>query len=265
MSADEIWPAQGPALVGVGIGPGDPSLLTLRAVRVLESADVVVAPSTSEDAVGRAEAIARGALPDLVCDRVVFVMEVDTEARDAALARVVDRVVEHLDAGSRVAFVTLGDPNVYSTFSSVAEGVAARRPQAPVATVPGIMAFQELAARSSTVLVDGHESLVLVPAHLSLGGIVDDALDDPDVALVVYKGGRRIAELAQQAVRADRGHDAVLGELLGLAGERIGPLAEAVADGRRASYLSTAIFPPVRDPRPGSSAPDPTADPADAP
>ncbi|CAN5461868.1 precorrin-2 C(20)-methyltransferase [soil metagenome] len=241
-----LWPSDGPALVGVGIGPGDPSLVTLRAVQALQTADVVIAPTTAENAEGRAEAIARGAVPELVCERVVFVMEVDTEARHDALAAVVDKVVAHLDVGHRVAFVTLGDPNVYSTFSSVAEGVTAQRPDAPVSTVPGIMAFQELAARSSTVLVDGHESLVLVPAHITLGGVIQEALQDPDVALVVYKGGRRIADLAEQAADAERLDGAVLGELLGLPGERIGPLAEAVEDGRRASYLSTAIFPPPR-------------------
>lgn len=246
-------PPGGPALVGVGVGPGDPALLTLRAVEALRTADIVLAPTTAADTEGRAEAIAAGAVADVAFERVVFVMEVDTEARHGALADVVERVVTHLDAGRRVAFVTLGDPNVYSTFSSVAEGVAAQRPAVPITTVPGIMAFQELAARSSTVLVDGHESLVLVPAHLTLTSVIDEALDDDDVALVVYKGGRRIADLAGRAAAADRTDGAVLGELLGMAGERIGPLAGAVDEGRRPSYLSTAIFPPRRTPAPDGS------------
>ncbi len=241
------WPEDGAALVGVGVGPGDPSLMTLRAVQVLETADVVIAPTTSKESEGRAEAVVRSAVPSVMCERVVFVMEVDTGARNEALAAVVARVVAHLDAGRRVAFVTLGDPNVYSTFSSVADGVTASRPDAQVSTVPGIMAFQELAARSQTVLVDGHESLVLVPAHITLGAVVGEAMHDDDVALVVYKGGRRIATLAEEANEAERLGNAVLGELLGLPGERIEPLSDAVESGRRVSYLSTAIFPPVRN------------------
>lgn len=241
------WPADGPALIGVGVGPGDPSLVTVRAVQVLDRADVVIAPTTSEASVGRAEAVVREAAPDATCERVVFVMEVDTDARLAALAAVVERVVAHLDAGSRVAFVTLGDPNVYSTFSSVAEGVAALRPAIPVTTVPGIMAFQELAARSGTVLVDGEEHLVLLPAHREVGAPAVSALADPAAAVVIYKGGRHLAEVADGAALHDRLDRAVLGELLGLPGERLAPLAEVVADARPVTYLSTVIVPPRRD------------------
>ena len=242
-----LWPTRGPALVGVGIGPGDPSLVTLRAVQVLESADMVMTPSLSEASVGRAEAVVRDVAPGVTCERVVFVMEVDTDARSAALAEVVDRVVARLDGGERVAFATLGDPNVYSTFSSVAHGVASRRPAMNVSTVPGIMAFQELAARSGTVLVDGDERLVLVPAHREVGAITATALADPDTAVVVYKGGRRVAELAAGAEAEGRLHGAVLGELLGLPGERVVPLVDAVADGRPVTYLSTVIVPPHRE------------------
>ena len=241
-----VWPAEGPALIGVGVGPGDPSLVTLRAVQVLESADVVLAPSTSELSVGRAEAVVHKVASEAQIERVVFVMEVDTEARNAALVAVVARVVAHLDQGRRVAFVTLGDPNVYSTFSSVAEGVAALRPAVAVSTVPGIMAFQELAARSGTVVVDGDERLVLIPAHREVGAITAAALADAQTAVVVYKGGRRVAELAASAEAEGRLEGAVLGELLGLPGERLCPLADVITDGRPVTYLSTVIVPPRR-------------------
>jgi precorrin-2/cobalt-factor-2 C20-methyltransferase len=67
-------------------------------------------------------------------------------------------------------------------------------------------------------------------------------LADPDTTIVVYQGGRRLPELAAAAVAAGRAGRAVAGELLGMPGERFGPLAELAADGP-ASYLATVIVP----------------------
>lgn len=236
------------ALVGVGVGPGPADLLTLRAVDALRIADRVLAPTTSTESVGRAEAVVREAVPEATIERVVFVMEVDSVARTKAIEQAAAQTIEHLDAGERVAFITIGDPNVYSTFGSVAEVVRRERPDIPVTTVPGIMAFQDLAARSGTVLVDGTEHLVLVPAHRGLDGPVADAVAEPGAAVVVYKGGRRLAELADALDAHDRLDGAVLGELLGLPGERVVALEDA-ADSPT-TYLATVIAPPVRGPRP---------------
>ena len=235
----------GPVLVGVGVGPGDPGLVTRRAVEVLRDADRVVAPSTSAMAVGRAEAIVREVAPDVAVERVPFVMEVGTEARDAALAAAAATLVAHLDSGERVAFVTLGDPNVYSTFSSLAGAVRESRPSVPVEVVPGIMAFQDLAARTGTTVVDGTEHLVLIPAHARAADTaLEAAAADPSAAVVVYKGGARIGAVAATLAGHDRLDGAVMGELLGLPGGRVAPLAEVA--GQPVSYLATLIVPPVR-------------------
>lgn len=147
-----------------------------------------------------------------------------------------------LDAGERVAFVTLGDPNVYSTFSAVAAEVRRLRPATPVQTVPGIMAFQDLAARAGTVLLDDVESLTLVTA-LDGPATAVEALSNPSRAVVIYKGGRHVPALAKALAESGRLEGAVLGELLGLPGERITPVADA-AD-QPSSYLATVIIPPL--------------------
>lgn len=231
------------ALIGVGVGPGDPELLTVRAVRLLWAADRVLAPSSAIDAVGRAESIVRQACPGLRIERLVFAMgQADRSIDDAAAV-----VMAGLDAGLRLAFVTLGDPNVYSTFSSVAARVRGLRPDAVVETVPGIMAFQELASRSGTVVLQNTERLALVTA-LDGPASLDGALDDPTQAIVVYKGGRHFPEMAKRLAAAGRLDGAVMGELLGLPGERVGPVADG-ADGP-AAYLATVIVPPSARARP---------------
>lgn len=227
-------------LVGVGVGPGSPDLLTVRAIRALRRATVVLAPCTDAAAVGRAEAIVREAAPDVVVERLVFVMAPDPTERAGALRAAAGRVLELLAAGEEVAFITLGDPNVYSTFSSIAEAVAASRPSAVIESVPGVMAFQELAARTHVVLADEQQSLLVLPANTDDGPIAA-ALADRKRTTVLYKGGRRLPAIAEQLREASRLDGAVLGELLGMPGERLVPVSE-VAD-RPASYLSAIIVP----------------------
>lgn len=230
-------------LVGVGVGPGEADLLTVRAVTALRRADRCLAPSTAVDAVGRAEAIVREAVPGLAVDRVPFEMAPSRAARDRSVENAAALVTAHLEAGEEVAWITLGDPLVYSTFSSVAAAVTKRRPATVVTQVPGIMAFQALAARTGTVVADERTRLTIRTALD--GEDLGADLADAGSTLIVYKGGRRLPELAAVAGRSGRDRRAVVGELLGMPGERIGGLGEMAARGP-ASYLATVIVPAGR-------------------
>jgi len=233
----------GPRLVGVGVGPSDPELITARAVATLRDADRVFAAATAPDAIGRAETVVRTAAPEVTVDRLVLDIGGDAAARSASLADASATVIEALDTGSVVAFVTLGDPNVYSTFPALAALVAERRPSVPITTIPGVMAFQELAAETGTVLAQDGEHLTLTVAGGDVSSL-DAFLDDADHTVVMYKGGRHLPSVASSLRDRGRLDGAVLGEMIGLPGGRCVAVA-AVAD-RPASYLATVVVPARR-------------------
>ncbi|MCP2341928.1 precorrin-2 C(20)-methyltransferase [Actinomadura rupiterrae] len=246
--ATDTAPDGPPRLVGIGVGPGDPELITAKAVRLLQEADVVLVPVMALDEPGRAESVVREYTAK--AERVVFALNDRggvTEKRAAAWDGAAARVREAFEGGARtVVFATIGDPNVYSTFTYLAQSVRADRPDVAVETVPGITAMQDLAARSGTVLAEGTESVALVPLTGGTDGF-REALAACDT-VVAYKFGSRASEVVQELKDAGRLDDAVYGARLGLPGEDVGP-ASAI-DGP-VPYLSTLIVPGRRTSRGG--------------
>lgn len=233
-------------LIGIGVGPGDPELLTLKAARLLREADVVFAPTTSLDRESRAEQIVHAAT-GIEARRLVFALDDQggvTAERAAAWDEAARAVLGAFEAGARtVGFVTLGDPNVYSTFGYLAQTVAALDAGIRIETVPGITAMQDLAARADVRLAEGREPLTLVPATAGLDEVRNALTGHGTV--VVYKGGRFLGALTAAVEEAGRADTAVLGTDLGLASESIGALRKST-DGERAPYFTTLIVPPTR-------------------
>lgn len=232
-------------LIGIGVGPGDPELVTVKGVNALRAADVVVVPVMDTGERGRAEATVLHYVPAEKVLRVVFALNerTDRARREAAWDEAGRRVAELLGRHGTVAFATIGDPNVYSTFTYLAHTVGELVPGVAVETVPGITAMQDLAARSGAVLTEGTEPLTLVPVTAG-SAVLKDALAGPGT-VVAYKFGRHAAEVAEVLRETGRLDDAVWGASLGLPGESIRPAAGM--DVEALPYLSTLIAPARRD------------------
>jgi precorrin-2/cobalt-factor-2 C20-methyltransferase len=245
-------------LVGVGMGPGDPELVTVKGVRVLEAADLVVVPVMDPLEQGRAEATVRAHVTHDRLLRLVFALDDrggPTAQRFAAWEAAADAVADHLSShGGTVAFATIGDPNVYSTFAYLADAVRERVPGVVVETVPGITAMQDLASRSGTVLCEGTESLALLPLTAGVPAF-EEALAHFDT-VVAYKGGRRMPAVLEVLRAQGRLDDAVFGAALGLPDEQVGPAAAVQGE---APYLSTVLVPARRGSR-GSKLTDTRSD-----
>jgi precorrin-2/cobalt-factor-2 C20-methyltransferase len=232
----------GGALIGVGVGPGDPGLITVKAVEALAAADRVFVPVAAEEAdapgcppAGYAEAVMAAHIDPSRIERLAFALGAGRGGQqgwDAAG----EAIAAAVDARQRAAFATIGDPNLYATFTYVADAVRARLDDVAVETVPGITALQDLASRAGVTLASGRDSLALLPFTAG-DQMVSDALATFDT-VVAYKGGRYLPRLRSLIEAAGRLPEAVFGARLGLAGQEIAPLGERSDE---APYLSTVI------------------------
>ena len=222
---------RGGKLYGVGVGPGDPELLTLKAVRVLREADVVMVPD-SVKADKTALHIASAYLQNKTVETVTTPMVRDKAVVDAAYTAAADRICALLDQGKQVAFLTLGDPTVYSTYMYIHEKVLARGYDVEV--VPGVPSFCAAAARLNLSLCQGSEPLLIVPASHGAEGLLDVKANK-----VFMKAGKSILELQSQL--RDRGllDHAAMVENCSMENERVYP---RFADLQEASgYFSLVI------------------------
>ena len=175
-------------LYGVGVGPGDPELITKKAERIIRACPVLAVPDA-----GRGEKTALHIVGELAEGKELLTCDApmvrDHAALDAAYEQNADRVCAALDRGKDVAFITLGDPTVYSTYLYLHKKVAARGYDAQI--IPGVPSFCAVAARLNTALCEKSERLLIVPAsHKD----VSDCLE-VDANLVFMKAGREIGAL----------------------------------------------------------------------
>jgi precorrin-2/cobalt-factor-2 C20-methyltransferase len=221
-------------LTGIGVGPGDPALLTIKGRDALLAADALFVPVAEVDELGYAERVVTAHVPHATrIHRLVF--SLDPAERQAAWARAAEDVAAVVGAGRHAAFATIGDPNVYSTFTYLAREVRDRVPDVTVETVPGITAMQDLAARSGTVLLEQDEQLTLLPFTAGADRL-RAALETADT-VVLYKGGRRLPEIRAVIEDAGLADHAVFGAKLGLPQEDV---RDDLPEGPT-PYLSTVI------------------------
>lgn len=218
-------------LYGVSVGPGDPGLITVRAVEVIRACGVIAVPRSSGGAERVALGIAENAVPELGKKELVELsmpMTRDPDRLEAARVAAVESLAAYLRAGRDVAFLTIGDVTVYSTYGYLHERVKAMG--FPAEMIAGVPSFCAAAARLGEPLTDAAKPLHIIPAPYE--GL-EEALGLPGTK-VLMKSGKYFGEVRR--LLAGRGTDARIVERCGLSDERVyRSLADAPED---AGYLS---------------------------
>ncbi len=153
-------------LYGIGVGPGDPGLITVKGLSILKSVPAVYVPKSREEAGSFALSIVEGYLDrsrQEVID-LVFPMCKDREGLASFWDRSVALIAERLERGLSVACIAIGDPLLYSTFTNVLERILQRDPNQPVEIVPGVTSISACSARAGRSLAIGDQRISIIPA-----------------------------------------------------------------------------------------------------
>ncbi|WP_445612330.1 precorrin-2 C(20)-methyltransferase [Geobacillus sp. YF-1] len=154
-------------LYGVGVGPGDPELMTVKAYRRLKEADVIAYPKKGRQSKSYAEQMVDAYFAPDEKRRLGlhFPMTKDPAVLEPKWNEAADAIWAELAAGRDVAFVTEGDPLLYSTFIHLMRVMEQRYPEVPIEVIPGVSSANAAAARLRLPLADGDETVAIVPAR----------------------------------------------------------------------------------------------------
>ena len=164
MTNQDVNPNYG-CLYGIGVGPGDPELVTLKAQRVLKDVPIICTPHSDTSRDSFALSIARQFIDTERQELLRFGFPTDdAEAASRVWETAAETLAERLKAGQDVAFITEGDPMLFSTFSYVLESIRANHPDIAVEIIPGVSSVMAAAARASVPLVTHGQRLAILPA-----------------------------------------------------------------------------------------------------
>ena len=222
-------------LIGVGVGPGDPELLTLKAVRVINESAVIAYVSA-----GRRPSIARRTVAQhLVPGRpeidIALPMQPCAEVAADAYAKGAARIGSELERGRDVAVLCAGDPFLYGSFTQLFAHLGERY---PTEVVPGVASFTAAAAAARTPMVNRSETLMVLPATLPRDELAMRLMRAD--AAAILKLGRHLTKV--RAIIAELGmlERAIYVEHASSPRERVVPLAELTVD--EAPYFSLLLL-----------------------
>lgn len=199
---------------GVGVGPGDPELLTLKAVRIIEECDVLAVPGrTKEDSV--AYGIALAAVPGIAQKETICIhmpMTKDEKKLAESHKNGAAQIIRLLEQDRSVAFLTLGDPTIYSTYLYLQKLV--QEAGYETAIISGIASFLAAGAALNTGLVEKDDQLHIIPSSYE----IEEALELPGTK-VLMKAGKKMPLVKEAVARMDA--DVYMVENCGMEGERI--------------------------------------------
>ena len=221
-------------LFGVGVGPGDPELMTFKAARTIKEADVIALPKTDEQYITALEIIK--AVVDISQKEIIEIylpMTRDEDTLRTSHQKAGLQLAELLNQGKNIAFLTLGDPSIYSTYIYIHNWLLHKGFQ--VQLIAGVPSFCAVAAKLNMSLCKGAEPLHIIPASYHHN---DDYLDW-DGTKILMKSGKSLKKVIDTLQTKGLIENSSMVERCGMDGEKVYKNLSDVNPG--SSYFSTIV------------------------
>ena len=192
-----------PELIGIGVGPGDPDLLTVKAVKAIQSADTIMCPASNEDR----PSIALSVVTPLIDKsknqeiiKLIFPMTKDKDVLEKHWKENARIMADKVLSGKNVVYLTVGDPYLYSTWIYMHREIEANHPEMKVSVIPGIVSMFTFASKVGISIAEGAEKVAIIPSCYDLSSVKEIAKNSE--VLVFLKDGRyfdQVIELLRES------------------------------------------------------------------
>ncbi len=235
-----------PGLIGIGVGPGDPDLLTVKAAKAIQNADIIMCPASKEDRPSIALSIIESIIDkskNQEIIKLIFPMTKDKDILEASWKRNAKIMAETVLKGKNVVYITVGDPYLYSTWIYMHRDLKEKYPDMDISVVPGIVSIFSFASKVGISVAEGAEKVAIIPSCYDLSSVKEIAKYSE--SMIFLKDGRyfdQVIEVLKEAGFPDNSLFAI-GQDLGTDNEiiRTMTLGEVNDDTLTTKYFSILV------------------------
>ena len=180
-----------PGLIGIGVGPGDPELLTVKAVKAIQDADIIMCPASKEDR----PSIALSVVDSLIDKsknqeivKLIFPMTKDKDVLEETWKRNAKIMAQTVQSGKNVVYLTVGDPFLYSTWIYMHKDLTEKYPEMNISVIPGIVSMFTFASKVGISIAEGAEKVAIIPSCYDLSSVKEIAKNSE--SMIFLKDGR---------------------------------------------------------------------------
>jgi len=211
-------------LIGIGVGPGDPDLLTVKAVKAIQNADIIMCPASKEDRPSIALSVVSSLIDKSKNQEIVkliFPMTKDKDVLDATWKKNAKIMAEKVLLGKNVVYLTVGDPYLYSTWIYMHKDLKENYPEMDISVIPGIVSIFTFASKVGISIAEGAEKVAIIPSCYDLSSVKEIAKHSE--TMVFLKDGRYFDQVISVLKEAGFPDDSIfaIGQDLGTENEII--------------------------------------------